>query len=179
MPASGQPNLTFSLIRRLDTVARATFPATSTALVLVLTATPVGLPALGPALTLACVFFWSVFRPTVMPAPVAFGLGFLQDVLEFAPLGQGVLVLLLLHVTVLRLRRFLFRRSFSVVWLVFCTLALLAATLSYVLQIVLGWRIVPFTPALVQVGLTAGVYPAVAALLTRMHEKMQQAEALA
>lgn len=114
-----------------------------------------------------------------MPGSAAFGLGFLQDLLGFAPLGQGVLVLVLARATGTRARHFLYHRSFGVVWLAFCAFAVCAAVLAYVLQVLLGWRVVPATPGIVQVGLTAGTYPAIAALLTRVHERMQRAEAAA
>ena len=179
MLAPGQPDPAPGLLRSLDALSRTAFPATIAALLLVLAATPVGLPALGPALVLACVFFWSVFRPSVMPAPAAFGLGMLQDLLGFAPLGQAVLTLLAAHALALRLRPFLFRQSFGVVWLAFCALAGATTALAHTLQVLLDWQILPLRPALVQAGLAAGVYPAVAASLTWLHERMQRAEALA
>lgn len=177
--ATGQPDPAPGLLRRLDAIARAAFPATGTAVLLVLAATPAGLPALGPGLALACVFFWTIFRPAAMWAPAVFGIGLLQDLLGFAPLGQGILTLLLAHGMALRFRRFLARQSFVVVWLFFCLVAAGVAALGYALQVVLGWRVVPVSPAMVQAGLAAGAYPAVAALLTRVHEAMQRAEALA
>ena len=180
MAAPGRlPDPAPGLLRRLDALARAAFPVTGAAILLVLAATPVGLPALGPALALACVFFWSVFRPAATPAPAVFGLGLLQDLLGFAPLGQGVLMLLLAHGAALRLRRVLATQSFALVWLTFCALAAAAATLGYAVQVLLGWRVVPFSPAVVQTALAAGCYPAVAAVLTRLHDKMQRAEAFA
>ncbi|MFT8244669.1 rod shape-determining protein MreD [Roseomonas sp. BN140053] len=179
MAATGQPDPAPGLLRRLDLMGRAAFPTTLAALLLILAATPAGLPVLGPGLTLACVFFWSVFRPAAMPAPAVFGLGLLQDLLAFAPLGQGVLTLLLAHGAAIRFRRFLARQSFAVVWIIFCVFALAASVLGYALQVVLGWQVVPASPGLVQAGLAAGAYPAVAAVLTRVHEGMQRAEALA
>ncbi|UFN49386.1 rod shape-determining protein MreD [Roseomonas sp. OT10] len=177
--ATGQPDPAPGLLRRLDAVARAAFPATGAALLLILASTPAGLPALGPGLALACVYFWTIFRPAAMWAPAVFALGLLQDLLSFAPLGQGILTLLLAHGVALRFRRFLARRSFVVVWLIFCLFALGVAALDYVLQVVLGWRIMPVSPALVQAGLAAGAYPAVAAVLTKAHEAMQRAEVMA
>lgn len=167
------------LLRRLDAIARGAFPATGAALLMVLASTPAGLPALGPGLALACVFFWSVFRPAAMPPPAVFGLGLLQDLLGFAPLGQGVLTLLLAHGAALRVRRVLARAPFALVWLAFCAFAAGFAALGYALELLLDWQPAPLAPALVQFGLAAGVYPAVAYLLTRVHRSMQRAEALA
>lgn len=166
------------LLRRLDAWARAAFPAASTALLMMLAAAPVGLPSAMPSVALACVFFWSVFRPAAMAPPICFGIGLLQDLLGFAPLGIGILTLLVLHGAVLRFRRFLVRQSFLVVWLVFAGFAAGAALLGYVLQAALNWRLPPPVLGLVQLALSIGLYPAITALLTRLHKAMQRTETL-
>jgi rod shape-determining protein MreD len=167
------------LLRRLDALARAAFPAVSTALLMVLVSAPVGLPSALPAVALACVFFWSLFRPAAMSPAVCFGIGLLQDLLAFAPLGIGILTMLVVHGFVLRLRRLLARQSFLVVWLAFAGFALGAALLGYLLQAGLNWRLPPPVPGVVFWVLCIGFYPAIAALLTRLHKAMQRAEDLA
>src|ERR1700712_5725993 len=99
-----------TLWRMLDAASRQAFPAACTALLLLVLAAPLGLPGqaqLEPAAALACVFFWSVFRPGSMPPPVAFLLGLLSDLLGLSPLGLSILSMLLTHGIVLRLRRML------------------------------------------------------------------------
>jgi rod shape-determining protein MreD len=175
----GRPQPATGLLRRLDALGRAAFPAAVTALLMVLTSTPVGLPSALPAVALACVFFWSVFRPAAMSPPLCFAIGLLQDLLAFAPLGIGILTLLIVHGLALRFRRFLARQSFLMVWLAYCAFAVGAAALGFVLQAALSWRLPPVAPAVVQFALSAGFYPAIAALLTRLHKAMRRAEDLA
>ena len=127
-------------------LARAAFPAASTALLLVLAAVPVGLPGLVPAAALPCIFFWSVFRPAALPPPAVFGLGLLQDLLTAAPIGAGVLTLLVVGGLATRWRPFLVRQSFLAVWLVYCGVAIGAAALGWLLQVMLGWRVVADRP---------------------------------
>lgn len=167
------------LLRRLDAFARAAFPAVGTALLMILAAAPVGLPSALPAVALACVFFWSLFRPASMSPPVCFGIGLLQDLLGFAPPGIGILTMLALHGLVLRTRRVLARQSFLLVWLAFGALAAGAALLAWLLQAALGARLPPAVPGVVFWALSAGFYPAIAALLTPLHKAMQRAEDLA
>ena len=162
-----RPHPVMGLLRWLDAWARAAFPAANTALLMMLAGVPVGLPSAVPAVALACVFFWSVFRPAAMAPPVCFGIGLLQDLLGFAPLGIGILTLLVVHGTALRLRRLLVRQSFLVVWLAFAGFAAGAALLGFVLP-----------AAMVQLALDVGLYPAIAALLTRLHKAMRRAETL-
>lgn len=179
MAIKGRPEPAPGLLRRLDALARAAFPAATTALMMVLVAAPVGLPSALPAVTLACVFFWSLFRPAAMSPVVCFVLGLLQDLLTFSPLGIGVFTMLVVHGLVLRLRRLLARQSFLLVWLSFAGFAAGVALLGFILQAVLNWRLPAFWPALVQFVLCVGFYPALAAMLTPLHKAMQRAEDLA
>ena len=96
-----------TLGRRLDIAARHAFPAGCTILLMLLTETPFGIAdqaTLLPAVTLACVYFWSLFRPAAMPPPVVFLIGLLFDLLGYLPLGVGPLTLLVVHGFALRWR---------------------------------------------------------------------------
>jgi len=136
----------------------------------------VGLPGMIGALALPCIFFWTIFRPAAMPAPVVFVLGLLQDLLSFAPLGTGVLTLLIVHGVTLRLRDFLVRQSFLASWMMFCGFAAGGAALGWGLQALLGWVLPPLAPGLGQWGMAVGLYPALAWLLARLHTAMRRAE---
>src|SRR5260370_23734383 len=126
-----------TLRRRLDAAARIGFPGASTALILLLLAAPLGLPAqaeLQPALVLGCVYFWSLFRPASMPPVLVFVLGLMSDLLGDAPIGVMVLILLIVHGIVVRLRRVFERQGFLLVWLAFIVVAIGAAGLDWALN---------------------------------------------
>ena len=104
-----------TLWRQLDAVSRQAFPAASTAVLLVALAAPLSLPGqaqLQPAAALACLFFWSMFRPASMPPPVVFVLGVLADLLGLTPLGTSVLILLIAHGLAVKWRRVLVEQGF-------------------------------------------------------------------
>lgn len=122
-----------TLWRQLDAASRQAFPAACTVLLLLLFAAPLGVPgqaSLQPAAALACVFFWSLFRPASMPPPVVFLLGLLADLLGLAPVGVSVLILLVVHGFALKWRRVLARQGFLLVWLAFVGMAAGAAALD-------------------------------------------------
>ncbi len=161
-----------TLWRQLDAAARAAFPAAITALALLATAFPLGLPGQAewqPAVALACVFFWSLFRPASMPPAVVFVIGLLADLLGLSPIGASVLVLLLVHGLAVRWRRVLVRQGFVVVWLAFVGVAAGAALLEWGLVCALTFRLFSPAPALFQWALSAGMYPLMATLFTRAH----------
>lgn len=172
----GRPEPSPGLLRRLDAWGRASLPALGTALLMVLAGGPTGIPALVPAVTLPCIVFWSLFRPGHMPPPAVFLLGLLQDLLTIAPLGTGVVTLLVAHGLAVSWRRFLVRQSFAFVWLAFCGFAAGSAALGWLLTAVLNWVLPAPMPALHQAALSAGLYPGFAYVLTRLHTLMRRAE---
>lgn len=176
MAAKGRPEPPAGLLRRIDAAARAGFPGLFTAFLIVLAAVPVGIPGLIAAVAMPSIFFWTIFRPAAMPAPVVFSLGLLQDLLSFAALGTGVLTLLIVHGLALRGRDFMVRRSFLSTWVIFCAFAAGAAAMGWALQAMLGWTIPPTAPGLHQFGIAVGLYPALAWVLARLHTAMRRAE---
>lgn len=168
-----------SLGRRLDIVARHSFPATGTVLLMLLCSLPFGIAdqaVLLPAVTLAAVFFWSLFRPAAMPPPIVFLLGLLLDLLGYQPIGSGVLTLLLVHGLAARWRRMLTQQGFVTVWLAFTCVGGGAAALLWALTSLLSLRVMPTGPALFQATLTSALYPALAVLLIRAHRTIANPE---
>lgn len=172
-----RPRQTFG--RRVDAAGRAAFPAACTALLLLGLAAPLRLPGqaeLQPATAIACVFFWSLFRPASMPAFLVFALGLLLDLLTQEPVGLQVLLLLLIHGIALKFRRDLVRLGFITVWLVFCAVAGGAALLEWLLVSLLTWHVLPPWPGLFEFGLAAGFYPFWALYLTFLHRGLAAPE---
>ncbi len=163
-----------TLLRRLDAASRLAFPVSSTAVLLLVLAGPLGLPGQAQwqgALVLGSVFFWSVFRPASMPPLAVFALGLLADLLGLSPPGVTALVLLAAHGLAVRWRRWLARQGFLVVWLAFVTFAAGAALLGWALACALQVRLLPPGAALFGFALSAGLYPALAFLLTAAHRR--------
>lgn len=172
----GRPEPPPGLLRRFEGLVRASLPTLAAAFAMVLAAGPTGVPALVSAVALPQVVFWSLFRPAVMPPPAVFLLGLLLDLLTLAPLGTGLVTLLVAHGLAVAWRRWLARQAFLWIWLAFCGFAAGAAALGYVLTALLAFALPPVAPALHQAVLTAGLYPPLAFLLGRLHAMMLSAE---
>ena len=71
-----------------------------------------------------------------------------------------------------RLRRFLARQGFSVIWLIFIALACGVAAMNWALVSLLTFSVEPPGPVLFQAGLAAAMYPAVAIPLMLAHRSM-------
>jgi rod shape-determining protein MreD len=182
MPAADQtpgirPRATLG--RRLDIAARHAFPAGCTVLLMLLTGAPFGIAeqaALLPAVTLACVYLWSLFRPGAMPPPLVFLIGLVFDLLGYLPLGVGPLTLLVVHGLVLRWRRSLTIQGFLAGWVTFAGFAAGAATLCWVLTALLTFQLLPLAPAVFEALLAVALYPALAILFIRAHRTVADPE---
>jgi len=172
--------VTFSLgwlVASLDRLARASAPGALAVLLMVVATVPPDLPSAVPAVALGSVLFWTMFRPATMGPAVVFGLGLLQDLLTFSPPGVGLLTLLLAHGAVLRWRGLLVRQPFLLVWLAVAVVSAAALALGYGLNALLTWSLPPPEPALHLLALAVGLYPPLALLLTRLHRRLERAEA--
>jgi len=164
-----------SIGRRLDIVWRHAFPGTTSLLLMLGSLAPFGLwgqAALLPTVALTCVWFWSLFRPAAMPPPAVFLIGVILDLLGFLPPGVGPLTMLTTHGIAQRLRRFLARQGFAVVWLIFITVACGIAAMNWALVSLLTFSLLPPAPVLFQAGLAAAMYPAVAIPLSLAHRSI-------
>ncbi|MBS0639993.1 MAG: rod shape-determining protein MreD [Proteobacteria bacterium] len=154
-----------SLGRRLDLAARASFPATTTVLLMLLLEAPLGITgqaALQPAVVLGCIWFWSLHRPRCVPPPVVFLIGLILDLLAYLPFGVGTLTVLSCHGIAVALRRFLLPHGFAIVWLSFVPIAISAAILMWLLVMLLTFRLLSLAPAFFQAIVTIAVFPALA-----------------
>ena len=121
--------------RRLDAISRAMFPAIMLVVGLFLLGLPLDLPgqaALRPVFTMGCVFFWSLYRPAALPAPVVVGIGLLLDLLGLTPFGLWAVLLLLMQGLTIALRRRLVPAHFLLTWAAFSALSMLATGLEWV-----------------------------------------------
>jgi rod shape-determining protein MreD len=168
-----------SLWRQLDAASRYAWPAGCTIFGLFVIGLPLGLPGqaeLRPAYAMACVFFWSLYRPSSLPAPVVAVIGLLLDLLGLSPFGLWAVLLLLLQGAVLLARRRLITQSFLLIWLTFSLLAGIFSGLAWALQALLTLTLLPSLPLAAEILASVGLYPALAAIFIRAHRGPAAAE---
>lgn len=83
-----------------------------------------------PFFLLMVVYYWAIYRPTMMPVAYTFVLGLVLDLLTELPPGMNALMLVSLQTLVQRSRLFLMGQSYMVVWMGFAVTAL-AYTLGF------------------------------------------------
>jgi rod shape-determining protein MreD len=128
---------------------------------------------LAPFLTLAVVYFWSVYRPDLMTYPAVFGVGLAYDVLSGQPLGGTALALLLGRGVLIARHRFFYAKSFSVIWALFLLWAPAVESVRYAAAASLAGALVDPRPLVVQCALTVALYPALSWLLVRLYGQVR------
>jgi rod shape-determining protein MreD len=164
-----------NLGRRLDIAARAGVPCGITVMLMLLTQAPLGIPeqaALLPAVSLCCVWFWSLSRPDHLPAPLVFLLGLTMDLVGYLPIGVGVFTLLAVHGLALAVRQPLSHRGFVWGWIVFGAVAGVASSAIWLLVMLLSFRLLSPYPALFMAILTIAIFPILAVPFAAAHRSI-------
>lgn len=125
-----------------------------------------------PFFLLMVVYYWAIYRPTVMPVGYTFVLGLLLDFLAELPLGLSALVLVGLQTIVRRSRLFLMGQPYVMVWLGFGILSLGYTMAFWLLMSLKNLSFVP-TASLVQMLVAAALgvllFPLVSLVLLGVH----------
>lgn len=140
-------------------------PAALSLVAVLLAAVPFGLPFFGPVVpgfAVMSVFYWSIFRPELMPGWAAFILGLVQDALTGVPFGATSIILVLVQGICLSQRKVFVGKSFAIGWWGFVLMAGGAATVSWAIASLYALHLYDPRPVVVQFVLTVSIYPAVA-----------------
>lgn len=127
---------------------------------------------LAPSLTACIVYFWTVYRPDLMPALALFAIGVVLDAVGGLPLGLTALALLLVRGFLLSGQRFLLAQPFAVIWVCFLPVVLALAGLRWALAVLFWGRLFPVEPLLIEAGLTFAAYPLIGWLLTGLQRHL-------
>ena len=122
-----------------------------------------------PHFLLAAVFYWAVYRPTLLPPWYVFVLGLLMDTLSGLPLGLNALILVAVHWVVRMQRLYLMGQSFLGLWIGFALTCFLSASAQWSLYALISRTLVPVGPSLASAGLTILLFPLISLLLILVH----------
>jgi rod shape-determining protein MreD len=159
------------LTRRREWPVARFLPTVTILILALLSVLPLRFPdyaAVAPLLALAGLYYWTIYRPELLPPAAVFLCGVVLDLLSGAPLGIAALVFLLTRVVVLPQRRFFVDRLFPFVWGGFTLLAAGVIAFLWLLGSVLSGVVLDMRAATLQWVLTVASFPAVAYLLVRV-----------
>lgn len=144
-------------------------------LLMLVTFLPLGIANLShvmPSFGLTAVYYWSIYRPNLMPPFAIFCLGILQDTLSGGVIGVTALIFLLVHAVCVSQRRFFLSGTFLVAWWGFLIVAAGASVAVYLILSLYYFKIFNPVPALIQYFLTLLVYPLLAFIFSRVDQRL-------
>ncbi len=139
------------------------------ALIAVLRIPAPGFIDFAPMLPVIAVFYWSLYRPELLPPVAVFAIGLLVDSLSGTPLGVNALLLLAVCAFVRSQRLLLEPRGFVLHWFALAIVVVLFESLRWALMSLLGGTFLEVGPPAYRVGLAIALYPFLSWLLLRVH----------
>ena len=121
-----------------------------------------------PMLNIIVIFYWTVYRPDLVPPAVLFLIGLIDDVVMGTPLGLMASIFVLLYGVTLTQRQFFIGKSFYITWLGFSIISAVCIGLIWVLVALFAGRLgIVFIP-FIKYTLTLLSFPSAAWLLVRI-----------
>lgn len=160
-----------SLVNQLDGFARQLVPFGVTLFLVMFETIQLPLPgsaAVAPGFSLVAIYYWTVYRPDLMPPVAVFVIGMLLDVVSGALFGVNALVMLAIYGAVLTQRRLLVGKSFNIVWFGFLFALVLTAGLDWLVHAIINGAFLDPTRLFARLGMTALLYPILAWCLGRL-----------
>lgn len=124
-----------------------------------------GLVYMVPDYGLCALFFWSIYRPDLIPLGLLFLMGLIIDVLSGKMLGQTPLMWFLVYWLVISQRRILVKANFMMVWAAFSFVFFVYEGLNWCEMSLMSKRFIAIFPSFIHFLLTIGVYPFMTFLL--------------
>ena len=161
--------------RKAEHALRLMVPQLLLAVLLLLNMASVPLPyaySIKAHLVLMAVYYWAIYRPTLVPPSLCFLMALAMDVLSGLPLGLNALVLVLVQWLVRDQRRFMMGQPFIVIWAVFGLVSLSASMMQWALAGLFVQEWVELAPVLTGTAISLLLFPLVTMLLVLTHRML-------
>jgi len=147
---------------RLAGVFQVFVPLVTTLVSVLLTQLPFGSWAgfsVTPALGLVALFFWALFRPSLLPPLLVFFIGLYHDLLSAGPLGLWTLTYLVFYGYFVERRTFYVGRTFQSLWFAFVVGVVIAGFVIWAVSSLFHYSLLSPVPVITQGLATMLVYP--------------------
>ncbi len=165
------------IANQMDIWARQAMPVVTILVLILLARTPFSLamfPDIAAGVTVMAVFYWTIYRPDLLPPAIVFVIGLIQDILTGGPIGLLAFVFLVIHGATLSQRTIFIGKPFSLAWLGFGVILAVALLLTWLFTCLLSASFVLMPNLLVPYVATVTSFPLVAWLFVRMHRYLER-----
>jgi rod shape-determining protein MreD len=162
-------------LSRIDLALRSVTPFLLTLALILLGAMPLSMPVdvpITPAFGLMAVFYWSVYRPDLLPAVAVFALGLLQDLIAGAPLGITAVIWLAAFSIVLNQRKIFLGKPFAMSWWGFSMVAMAAGAARWLISSTLAGHLLDAHRMTAELASTVLLFPLSVWLFVATHRRI-------
>ena len=158
---------------RLDTGTRLLVAHSVIAMLFILNIVAISYPLSGPVkapLFLMAIYYWAIYRPTLMPSFLVFFAGILLDLLSGLPIGLNALAFVMTQWIVRDQRRFLMGQNFLMIWIGFILLSIIAGLVQWALFGLVNLHWPPLYPLWISTAFGGSIFPFVCVVLHLTHK---------
>lgn len=119
---------------------------------------------------LMALYYWTVYRPTVLPVWAIFIFGLMMDVLGYFPLGVNALLFVLCRIVIYDQRKYLMAQSFQMNWLGFMMMNIAYQLTLWICYSALKFHFMPVSQLWMPLVFGALFYPVTSVLLHATHK---------
>lgn len=133
-----------------------------------------GTASLNIALTMMVIYYWSIYRPMLIPPVLVFTAGVCFDALSGWPLGVSAFIFLLMRQSVGGQRLFLTGQPFTVIWLGFIGAISVASLLQWIIFSIMYLQWALIYPILLTLFASIIMFPLIALALHLSHKLLPE-----
>jgi len=115
-------------------------------------------------------YYWTVYRPTLLPIWLCFTAGLILDILSGYPLAFSALAFMALRFVLVDQRRFLMAQSFIIFWLGFVVVSLVYCAALWSVMSLKALAFLPIDNLFAPVVLGALIFPLISTFLRLTHK---------
>ncbi len=127
-----------------------------------------GLSSISPDYGLCVLYFWTLYRPDLVPLSLLLGIGVLIDIVSGGVIGKTPFLWFLVYGIILSQRHFLIKANFVLLWAALGGLFLLEHGVEWISICLFKHKETSLVPFCISFLLTLGVYPFISFLLSRV-----------
>lgn len=128
-----------------------------------------------PFFLMAGIFYWSIYRPGLLPFLWVFLLGIGYDAFIGSLFGLQALLFLIIRYVLMRQRTYLLGLNFTMIWLNYSVMIALYFFIEWLTLSLLSWHVMPMVGAVIKSGMSILTFPAIYCLLFFIHKIMPDA----
>jgi rod shape-determining protein MreD len=129
-----------------------------------------GIAETRPFFFLMAVYYWSIFRPTLMPPSIVFISGIMLDIISGIPVGVSSFILLTVGWVISTQRTYLMSQSYLVIWFGFFLTCIPTYIFNWGVISLIRGEIIPVMPSVASAVLSIFIFPVITIFLVMSHK---------